>query len=521
MPQDDKINGRPLQWDDLSNHGRKIVSDNFREVGTNLPDIARASSERLAATHERTGNKVAKVKANSAAAVAEHLQSKPVSLQSAANSRQKLYNKGIEDRRAENPDDPHQVTPTGAGWYFEHHRDIASAAESRGFPRDHAIAASGVMSPMNSPQNEKAAVTSMMDAYANHKVTVTPEVHDHLAKAGIDVSEHVGKEVHFDQLPPGSLAHLSDSRIRDRVPTTANLKDVSLGGTRQNITRAEHVLMGYTHPDDAVDPHSAPKVWSYVHNTRQAIPNSPTHVEYMGRVHQDAMVRTGQIDKDQQALDLYGHKDQDLPRDHLLSPKSNTVEDTWQNAATFDQPKTMAGGKTSVFKAAGSLPETYPVAGVKTRLNPETGKRDTAIKDGRVGNAAVTHAFNNRATQKAAETQGRGSGVDLPPVAVQEVGWTQMRKDAGKDSEYNNRDVEKADPLKGHIKGQGALFGDHIPGAGRTPLDRDTGGDKDYSAGVADPEGDLRKWAAIGNNHRVAQSRKDRSISPQQFGGVL
>lgn len=535
MPQEDKINGRPLQWDDLSNHGRKIVSDNVRETGMNLPAIGRESSARSMATFERTGNAKAKVKANSSAATAEQFVAKPVSLQSAANSRQKLYQGGLDDRRAQNPGDPHQVTPTGAGWYFEHHKDIATVAEKNGFPRDHAIAASGVMSPMNSPDFEKRAVGAMMDAYANHKVTITPEVHQHLAKAGIDVTEHLGKEVHFDNLPTGSLAHLSDSKIRDSVPTTANLKEVSLGGTRQNITRAENVLMGNTHPDDAVDPHSAPKVWSYIHNTRQAVPNSPTHVEYMGRVHQDALVRSGQVDKHQQALDLYGHNEQTLPRDHLLSPKSNTVEDTWQNAATFDQPKTMAGGKTSVFKSAGSLPETYPIRGVKTRTNPETGKRDTAIKDGRVGNPAVTHAFNNRATQKTAESLGRESGVSVPPVAVQEVGWVQMRKDAGKDSEHAAavRGAEKPDALQGHVAGQGGLFSatphlrdpeaakgnpvykDHLPGAGKA------GDDHDYSAGVDNPEADMRKWAAIGNNHRISESRKSRAISPTQFGGVL
>lgn len=516
MPQDDKINGRPLQWRDLSSSGRRIVSDNIRETGENLPKIASESAARLQSTYERTGNLKAKVKATSAEAIGEHLQSKPVTLQTAANSRQKLYNRGIEDRRAANPEDPHQVIPTGAGWYFEHHKDIATAAESRGFSRDHAIAASGVMSPMNSPDNEKRAVTAMMDAYTNHKVTVTPEVHAHLAKAGIDVSEHLGKEVHFDQLPTGSLAQLSDKSIRSKVPTTANLQDVSLGGTRQNITKAENVLMGHVDPDDAVNPHSAPKVWSYVHNTRQAVPGSPTHVEYMGRVHQDAMARSGQIDKQQQALDLYGHQDQKLPDDHLLSPHSHTVEDTWQNAATFDQPKTMAQGRTSVFKAAGSLPETYPVAGVKTRTNPETGKRDTAIKDGRVGNAAVTHAFNNRATQKAAEQQGRGSGVDLPPVSMQEVGWVQMRKDAGKDPAFNNRSVDKADPLGGHIRGQGALFGEHVPGAGRTPLDRDVVAPPAHDE-PTNPEADMRKWAAIGNSYHAAKVRKESALSRAQF----
>jgi hypothetical protein len=497
MPQDSSINGRPIQWGDVSPRGRKIVSDNIRSVGENLPKIAHEAAEKFQGQFERTGNAKARVQAASARAVAPELKSKPVSLQSAANSRQRLYNRGIEDRAAANPGDPHQVIPTGAGWYFEHHGAIAKSAEQHGFPKDAAIAASGVMSPQNSPENERAAVHAMMDAYANHKVTVTPEVHQHLAKQGIDVTQHLGQSVHFDQLPRGAIGHLSATSIRDKVPTSANLKDISRGGTRQNITRAEDVLLGETHPDDAVDPHSAPKVWSYVHNTRQAVPNSSTHVEFMGRVHQDAMVRRGHISADQQALPLYPEHE-NVPDNHLLSPKSHTVEDTWQNSATFDQPKTMAQGRTSVYKAAGSLPQTYPVAGVKTRVNEETGKRETAHPDARVSSTSLTHAYNNRATQKAAEQQSRGSGTTVPPVAVQEVGWVQMRKDAGKDPAFNleRRSPASASPLGEHVTGQLALFGEHLPGGERVRgADATPSRSRNFESGWAPPDMSRREVA--------------------------
>ena len=515
MPEDPSINGRALQWGDLSNRGRKIVSDNIRSTGENMPKIAHQSAERQQASFERTGRPLARVKAASARAVGEHLESKPVSLQTAANRRQDLYNRGIDARQADNPGDPHQVIPHGAGWYFEHHKEIAGAAEKTGHPASWAIAASGVMSPQNSPENERASVSAIMDANANHTVHVSNEVHDHLAGRGIDVSDHLGKTVHFDQLPVGSVAHLSDSKIRDKVQTGANLHEVARGGTRENIAKAENILAGNVHPDEAVNPHSAPKVWSYVHNTQQAIPNSPTHVEYMGRVHQDALIRTGQIDEHQQSLDLYGHKDQSLPKDHLLSPHSHTVEDTWQNAVTFDQPKRMAGGgKTSVFKAAGSLPETYPVAGVKTTVNADTGKRESAHQDARVGNAGLTHAFNNRATQKAAAQQG------VPPVAMQEVGWTQVRKEAGKDSAHNAQIRANKSEGSGEVKGQLALFGAHEPGGehARTPLKANTDITSTYPEDMThgDMEKDLRAHAAISQ----ARGRK-RMRDGGSLGGLF
>lgn len=507
--------GRAVQWRDLGTHQRRIVSDNMRDAGINLPQTAADAAVKFRAaqadpTKSAERRKLAGVKATALENVQPELKSQPVTLQRAANSRERLYNRGIEDRAAANPDDSHQVIPTGAGWYFDHHRQIADSATRHGFPHDWAIAASGVMSPQNSPENERAAVHAIMDANANHKVEVTPEVHQHLAKNGIDVSQHLGQTVHFDQLPVGSVAHLSSGNIRDKVNTTADLHQVARGGTKQNIVKAEKVLAGEIAPQDAVNPHSAPKVWSYVHNTLQAVPNSPTHVEFMGRIHQDAMVRRGHIDAQQQSLDLYGMGEK--RGGHLLSPESHTVEDTWQNAASFDQPKTTVGtGRTSVFKAAGSMDATYPVAGVKTRVNEE-GTRESAFRHPDVGAAALTHAFNNRATQKAAEQLGRQSGTTLPPAAVQEVGWVQMRKDAGKDPEWNQRKVEKDDPLGGHIRGQGALFDitdragqvrSHVPGAGLAPLDRQAT-HPTYDPAHEEPlnpEADMRKWAAISNNH--------------------
>jgi hypothetical protein len=499
MPFDPKTDNRALQWKDLSSNGRRIVSDNIRQTGMDIQKTAQRHVETLQRSSKATPGKV-----ETAQGVADRVEPRNVSLQTAANNRQGLYNRSIDARRAEHPDDPHQVIPHGAGWYFDAHKTISESASKHGYDADRAIAASGVMSPMNSPDNEQAAVHAMMDAKTNHTVHITPEVAAHLKKStnkqdpSIDVDHHIGKEVLVAALPTGALAKLSDKRIAHKVQTGADLNSVARGGTRQNITRADAILSGEVHPDEAVNPHSAPKVWSYVNNLRAAKPGTPTHVEFMGRVHHDAMVRTGQIDKDQQALDLYGHGGQKLPDDHLLSPRSHTVEDTWQNAITFDQPNvTVPGTKTSVYKAGGSFSDIYPVRGVKTTTNPDTGKRESAHPSGEVSNAGLTHAFNNRATQKAAEQQSRGSGTTVPPVAVQGAAWTQVRKETGKDPAYNSRETEKADPLGGHVRGQLALFGDHIPG-GERPRGSAVSTPEDMNKG--DVEADMRRATAIFNN---------------------
>jgi hypothetical protein len=289
------------------------------------------------------------------------------------------------------------------------------------------------MSPQNSPENERAALGAMMHAHAQGEVHVDQRVATHLQDYGIDAHKHVGKTVAITDLPRGSLSALSDERIRHHVKTNADLENVARGGPKDtNIDRAERVLMHEA-------PHGTPqmvnrqgvisgaKVASYDHNIRAAQPGTPTHVEFMGRVHHDAQVRSGAIHPDQGTLDLYGHEGKAVPDDHLLSERSHTVEDTWQNAITFNQPKELVGenSRTSVFKAGGSGRQ-YPVGGIKTKRDEDNKIVGRASEDARVSPNMLLHAFNNRATQKAAKQQG------VPPVAVQAVGWTEARKQAGK-----------------------------------------------------------------------------------------
>ncbi len=547
MATDPNVSGRLMQWEDLKPHEQAVVAHNMRQAGTNLPQ----SIETQIGKAQQSSNKKADVQENSLRAIQPHVRSEPVTLQRAANSRQRLYQDAQARQQTTAGPESHNVTPAGADWYFEHNARIAHSADQHGFPHDWAHTASAVMSPQNSPENERGAVKAIMDAHATGTVHVSQAVSDHLGRNGVDVSQHVGQTVHHDQLPAGALAHLSTSGFRDQVQSTANLREVARGGTKGNVTKAEQVLMGDVRPQDAtINANGAVtglKVGSYDHVIRAAQPGSATHVEFAGRVHQDAAVRAGHIGADQQALDLYGHNDQKLPNDHLLSPRSHTVEDTWQNAVTFNQPKVMGGegGKTSVFKAGGSGAQ-YPPSGLKIQRDENNKVVGRAHEDSRVNDGMLLHTFNNKATRKAAEQQSRGSGTTVPPVAVQGVAWTEARIQAGKsrdqtagaeassgqmtgDQYKTEVDVhrrmgrtvpnhvrelqethtpfEQAHP--GQVKGQGALFGDHLPGASRTPLDRSA--DRPKFEGHKEPvseEADIRKWAAIGNSVHAARARR-------------
>lgn len=559
MPKDPKNDRHILQWEDLSRQGQKIVSDNMQTVGETLPDrvstgIAKAKVSK---------NKKAPQTLRALEAIEPHVRSEKVTLQKAANSRQRLYRDAqIRQQASGNPDN---VIPEGADWYFEHHARITHDAEQMGFPGHWARTGSAVMSPQNSPENERASIRAIMDATAHSKVEITPDVSHHLKSHGYDVSEHLGTTIRVDQLPTGALGALSDKDFQPRVNTDANLKDVARGGTKVNVKKAEEVVRGETRPEDAVvnanGAITGTKVASYDHVINSSVPGSAEHVEFMGRVHHDALVRAGRISADQGALDLYGLGDKELPRDHILSPQSHTVEDTWQNSVTFNQPKVLAGEKsrTSVFKTGGSG-DQYPPTGLKTERNDEGKQIGTAHPDPRFNDGAVLHAYNNEATQKAAAQQGRGSGVTLPPVAMQGVVWTEARRQSGKSRESGNaeasgdRDLthEEArtevdvfhrmgrtvpqrpapEPSKfeqqypGHVQGQGSLFdlspemyGSHVSAAAQEehqkqwdsiPGARRAASLDDEGEGMSDSEkeADLRKWQAIGNNVRRSKRRR-------------
>jgi hypothetical protein len=505
MPRDLSIDNKVVQWEDLSGQGRRIVSNNVRAAGLNLTFSVSHQIDRLkvraASGKSAESRKKAGIDLHGLQSVQPHLVDQPVTLRSAAKARQGFYNNAIQAKSEEG--DEHNVIPEGTGWYYKHHADIKASAERFGFDPHTAIAASGVMSPLNSPSQEKQAVHAMMDTFANHKVKITPAVVQHLAKNKIDVSEHAGKTVHFDQLPPGSLAHLSTGSFASQVETTAPLDIVRKGGTKTNVIKAENLLMGRADPDTPVDPHSAPKVASYIRNTQRAVPGSPEHQEYVGRVAHDALVRRGHISREQGQLDVHGLAGSSQG---LLSPHSGTVEDTWQNSATFNQPKVNVG-KSSVFKSGGSLDTTYPVAGVKTnRVTDEMKKSgyrtETAHPDARVGKAALTHAFNNKATRIAADQQSRGSGVTVPPVAMQEVGWTQMRKEAGKDAAHNAEARKAPEPTE--VPGQQALWGKPVSGHREIAHHED-----DPGYGASGEEASRRAAAVIGTNSR---RKRDRAI---------
>lgn len=462
--------GRPLQWSDISAQGQRVVAANMNEASRTMRQRNAAAGARMAslATTGKSpaSRNKAKVLANTHANLQPHLVNKGLTLDSAADSRVRSY-EGAERSANERGRD----VPDGTGWYFEHHRDIRDVAKQTGFDPSRAIVGSAVMSPNNSPDNEKAAIHEIMRAHAGGSIHVTSRVAAHLTRAGVPVNpDHVGRTVAVKDMHPHALAALSATSVRGDVEHSGfSLHQISRGGTRGNIAGALDVLHGHVDLKDAAnnDPHSAPKVHSYAQNILHATPDSAIHDEYMFRVKHHTLMGRGEIHPNQTHMDIHGLANSE---EGLLSSTRSTAEDTWQNALTFDQPNVSAG-RTSVMKSGGSN-NNYPAI-AKTRT--VRGKNVSAHPDSNIGPSAVQHAYNNEATRMAAEKistrqynaprVGNRQGPEplqvhpkVPIVAAQEVPWTQARRDTGKDPDWNRQQAAEA-PEKPKNRSTGTISG--------------------------------------------------------------
>lgn len=381
---------RAVQWSDLDRTSRERLSSAVGDMG-NFASRAPGEIDRLSqSSDKKAGRKVRNLEA-----IQPHLTDKPITMRGAAQRRVDLFKGGMQ-RSAE------EGTDSGAGWYFEHHRDIAAHAEEHGFPTDTAITASAAMSPLNSPDNEKAALGALM-------------------------AQERGKEFRPE--------------------------DLRRSGPNKNRELARGVLQG---GEDPHNPLSRPKVHSYREATLHATPDSPDQQEYMQRVSHVSEVLNGTQLKGQGYFDLWGKKDS---TEGILSPTRNTAEDSWMNSITMGQPLDVTvNGRTNVGKTIGSedIGMKFPKGRGAESIHPS----------GQVTPTTLLHAYNNEATIRAARSVGRETGLVndrgdsmLPSVAMQEVAWTEARRVANKDPEYNrNRQAPPASPRNQQIPGQGSLF---------------------------------------------------------------
>ena len=405
--------GGALQYRDLDLVGRRAARDIWAEHGLTLTSRAAQQAElatgrsqrmqeridsgefdqdpRLKKQKETAARKDA-ISAHNYQYVAEHGVDRAITLQGATNRRVNYFLQGMQRAADEGVD-------AGDRWYFSHRQDIHAMASKHGEPTDVAIAAGALMSPNNSPENEKAALGAVLNKRHGEEYSQT---------------------------------------------------DYRRSGSYTNRNKAEAALeAGDANP---MNPAKSPKVHSYMRATQGATPE--VEYEYTRRLAKVADVMAGKVSVGQGQLDM----GMGSSREGILNPRGNTAEDSWMNTISVGQDVTEyiptlsgRGGRASMGKAAASddmaKAKKSNAEGVSVHQNPA------------YGGEAVIHALNNEATIRAASRIGKQFGVVdehgeslLPAVALQEVAWTEVRREAGKDPEYNARVNQLAKEERAHAR---------------------------------------------------------------------
>lgn len=437
--------GRPLQFSDLSDTGKSVVQEQMNKTGkakTNAQTVRsklESTLEKAEAKGDAGEEAAGKARQRIAAldAVEPRLKDKNITLRTATNRRVSLARAGVQRAEREAPEGlggGSRLRAVGAGWYYDHRADLDAIAAEHGLDEEAFVTASAVMSPQNSPDKEKAAAAALAHLHSkNPLLTFSPTAQRHLG---------VGATARFSDLTNEQAAGVGTADLRSHIGGVDEsvLLDLAKGGTKGNVTQAVGIIRGTIDHRTAIDPHSAPKVWSYRDSILKAKPGTAEHQEYLSRADNVLFQIPGQ-----QRLDLWGLKDS---TEGMLSPTKTTAEDTWQGSITSGQQ--MESVKVPGSKHGQSPAKVVASDKAFTDLVGKTvqrdGKRVSAHADPRISPTSLVHAYHNEATIRAAQIMGRASGEIVPSVLAQEVPWTEVRRVAGKDEPYAARAAAKKTP---------------------------------------------------------------------------
>ena len=353
---------------------------------------------------------------------------RPITHSDAAGARVGLVKAGVERSQTEGTDPGHL-------WYFGHHNKLARVADVTGHDKHAVIAASAVMSPQNNPEQELSAVTALSMAHANPRASIT--VGDKAVQADPTLRDFQGKAHHPSAFSAEQLANLSSVGVREHVETKGvDLHSIAKGGVKGNVVKAIGVLRGDIHPDEAINPQSSPKVWSYHNNIRSSVWGSAEHEEFARR-----MGTVGNPDPAQGSMNLF--PELSTATHGPLDPHGPTAEDTWQQAISTRQQL----GKVEIPGRVGRAHEQSP-AKFSVGEGGSASEKQLRATPGlpNVNPPAKMHAWQNQATQLAAGRLSRETGEVIPAIGVQAGGWTEGRRQAGKAIEEDTKVERVASP---------------------------------------------------------------------------
>lgn len=416
-----------LQWQEVSGESRVGLNAQMRSLGGAASGVEQQRAK-LEEVRERPGNSAttqlkAERRLSTLGSMSEAgvFKDRPITHSNAAAARVSLVHAGAERARTEGTDPGHQ-------WYFQHHQKLSTVADATGVDKHRVIAASAVMSPQNNPEQELAAVSALSMAHSNPNASIT--VSKEAAQRDTSLRDFVGRETHPSAFSADQIASLSSVDVRQHVETKGvDLNSVAKGGVKGNISKAVGVLRGDIPHEDAINPDTSPKVWSYHNNIAKSEWGTPEHEEFARRMRS----ATG-MDQGQGTFNLF--PELNTSTKGPLDPTGHTAEDTWQQAISTGQQLASVEIPGRVGRAHKQSPAKFTV-GEGGAANQKNLRAVPGLPG--VGDSVLMHTWQNRATQLAAGRMSRASGEIVPAIGVQAGGWTEGRRQAGKAMEENDK----------------------------------------------------------------------------------
>lgn len=428
---------RPLRAEDFTPKQLRGIQQEISRIGKQTKSGAATAAGKLRKAAGGTSEyaKGAAAKARRIEQASRGFKDKPITLAGAVQRRQEAFGRAIQYAREES------VPLPGAGWYFGHAGEID---ESRGtIPFRSAAAGSAAMSPGKDPKTEEIPAFQELSRLHND-----PE---HTVTYG-------GETTPAHKLTADYLAWLATIAATEKnqgvePSVTSSSPTFSQAGLphERMIARGISAIRGDIPAETANNPMTGPKTSSYFWSITHAGEASPDEAtDYEGIAHH---IVHG--DPNQGMFQFSRKEHGELPETSILSPDHDTAEDTWMQAITSGQALSAVNPETGRVYSPAKRAVDKGSSGEMSQFS----KRKAGLpNDTSITSQGAVHAFNNLATRQAARGMGPvsfdqfGNNIYVPSVMMQEVAWTQARRDAGGDAPFNQEKAAKEKAAKAAAK---------------------------------------------------------------------
>lgn len=415
----------PLRMEDMTPKEQKtaisIVSDVSKSTRANLRETTKlATKPNAKAADIQKGNK--------AKEALKDAVNKPYSHDEAVDTRVKYITKAANEHRL-----PGEHIG-GAGFYFQHHAEVADVVKGTDVPMRSALDASSKLSVRTKPELEKESLNALVQGHHKGSVHFGPELVNALRSikdpngnsTPVHVApEHMNQTVPFAKVEPKVAAELTNPQVREvaqRHSSGVNLDSLAKTAIRGNIGNAQKVMQG-----TPSNPYLNPKQVSYASAHEISVPNTPEHEEYQVRTQHIGKTLRGELPRGQQMFDYTGLQ---KSNEGALSNRALTPADLHERRVSYNQPG----------KAFTAAPESNVVRS-KSRTLPSGKTEGIGMGDPRIKPIAIEHAVHQDAVHRTADKLQKDLGLPhtVPATLVQETNWAGQRRDEGDDSQYNEQ----------------------------------------------------------------------------------